>query len=103
LTKESRPSIDALAKVLLYNKKRIRTILVVGYTDNKGVAATNTAISASRAKAVADGLVAAGVARSSVTSSGRGPDDPIADNATAEGRSLNRRVEVRVELVDDGT
>jgi outer membrane protein OmpA-like peptidoglycan-associated protein len=103
LTPASRPSLAVLAKVLLHNKKRIRSVSIIGYTDNKGIAATNTAISERRAKAVADGLVAAGVAQSIVTSAGRGPDNPIADNATAEGRTTNRRVEVRVELTDEGS
>ncbi len=103
MTAASRTSLAALARVLIHNKKRVRSISVVGYTDNKGATSTNTAISEKRAKAVADGLVAAGVEPSTVTSKGRGPENPIADNDTAEGRSLNRRVEVRVDLADDGS
>jgi OOP family OmpA-OmpF porin len=43
-----------------------------------------------------------GVDSSCFISWGRGPDNPIADNDTAEGRNLNRRVEVRYDLADDG-
>jgi outer membrane protein OmpA-like peptidoglycan-associated protein len=102
LTPASAPSIDTLAKVLLHNKDRIRSISVIGFTDNRGAAALNVSLSQQRAKAVADGLIAAGVAASTVTSMGRGPESPIADNATGAGRSANRRVEIRVEFVDAG-
>jgi outer membrane protein OmpA-like peptidoglycan-associated protein len=102
LTHASRPSIEAIAKVLLHNKNRIRSVSVVGFTDNRGAISLNVSISQLRAKTVADGVIAAGVPTSLVTSSGRGPDSPIADNATVEGRSANRRVEVRVEFMDDG-
>ena len=48
-------------------------------------------------KSVADTLVAAGVARDRIVTTGLGPDFPVASNATAAGRQQNRRVEVVIE------
>jgi outer membrane protein OmpA-like peptidoglycan-associated protein len=70
------------------------TVEVVGHTDNTGPAAFNQDLSQRRAAAVADILRGAGVPGRRVIAYGRGPDLPIATNATAEGRTLNRRVEI---------
>jgi peptidoglycan-binding protein ArfA len=71
-------------------------VAVAGYTDSSGSDAINVPLSASRAKAVADGLVSDGVAADAVTSRGAGSADPVADNGTPEGRAQNRRVEITV-------
>lgn len=71
-------------------------LAVVGYTDNTGNDAINVPLSGNRAKAVADALVSGGVPAASVSSSGEGAADPVADNGTAEGRAQNRRVEITV-------
>lgn len=71
-------------------------VAVAGYTDSSGNDAINVPLSASRAKAVADGLVSAGVPADAVTSRGAGSADPVADNGTPEGRAQNRRVEITV-------
>jgi peptidoglycan-binding protein ArfA len=71
-------------------------VAVAGYTDSSGTDAINVPLSASRAKAVADGLVSDGVAAGAVTSRGAGSADPVADNGTPEGRAQNRRVEITV-------
>jgi peptidoglycan-binding protein ArfA len=71
-------------------------VAVTGYTDSSGNDAINLPLSASRAKAVADGLVSDGVAAGAVTSRGAGSADPLADNGTPEGRAQNRRVEITV-------
>jgi outer membrane protein OmpA-like peptidoglycan-associated protein len=68
--------------------------MVEGYTDDVGSVATNEALSLSRAIAVRDYLIAQGVAASKIDVAGRGPENPIADNVTAEGRAQNRRVEI---------
>ncbi|MEY3005207.1 MAG: hypothetical protein RLZZ491_2383 [Pseudomonadota bacterium] len=67
---------------------------VLGHTDNTGSAAYNEDLSARRAQAVAGVLLEEGVAPWRVRALGRGEDDPVASNLTAEGRQLNRRVEV---------
>lgn len=69
------------------------TVEVVGHTDSDGEAAYNMRLSQSRANAVADILVGAGVPRSRVVAYGRGEDQPIASNLTPEGKAKNRRVE----------
>ncbi|MDT5069547.1 MAG: peptidoglycan-binding protein ArfA [Mycobacterium sp.] len=71
-------------------------VTVVGYTDSSGTDAINGPLSASRAKAVADGLISDGVAAGALTSRGAGSADPVADNGTPEGRAQNRRVEITV-------
>src|SRR3546814_13361039 len=71
---------------------------IEGHTDNTGDAAQNRSLSADRARAVADALVALGVVPGRLQSQGFGQDRPVADNATAEGRAQNRRLElVRLE------
>lgn len=69
------------------------TVEVVGHTDSDGEAAYNMRLSQSRASAVADILVGAGVPRARVVAYGRGEDQPIASNLTPEGKAKNRRVE----------
>ena len=65
-----------------------------GYTDSVGTADANLELSRDRARSVADALATAGVDPSRFQLEGHGEDLPIASNETAEGRQLNRRVEV---------
>jgi outer membrane protein OmpA-like peptidoglycan-associated protein len=67
---------------------------VEGYTDSTGNAAANQKLSEARAKAVYDFLRAQGVADTRLAFQGLGPANPVADNATKEGRAKNRRVEI---------
>jgi outer membrane protein OmpA-like peptidoglycan-associated protein len=71
-------------------------MVVEGYTDSQGSAASNQDLSQRRAKAVRDYLVSRGIAGDRITSEGFGPGRPVADNASAEGRANNRRVEIVV-------
>lgn len=69
-----------------------------GYTDNTGNAAANVTLSQKRADAVVAMLKKMGAASTSLVSAkGFGPEWPIADNATPEGRAQNRRVAVNVK------
>ena len=68
--------------------------LVTGHTDTSGDPAMNEMLSSARAAAVRDYLVWAGVAPGRLLAAGRGASEPIADNATAWGRSRNRRIEI---------
>ncbi|HNY30592.1 MAG TPA: OmpA family protein [Fibrobacteria bacterium] len=70
---------------------------IAGFTDNAGKAKTNNVLSAKRAKAVQAYLVKLGVPAKQLTSKGYGPAQPVADNATEEGRAKNRRIEFRVK------
>ena len=67
---------------------------VEGFTDSTGNAATNQKLSTDRAKSVYDFLIAQGVAASRLAFQGMGPSNPVADNATADGKAKNRRVEI---------
>jgi outer membrane protein OmpA-like peptidoglycan-associated protein len=65
-----------------------------GHTDNVGAHDYNVKLSQDRAAAVVAALKTAGVDATRLSSNGFGPDKPIADEATAEGRAKNRRVEL---------
>ncbi|MDR1811981.1 MAG: OmpA family protein, partial [Candidatus Fibromonas sp.] len=65
-----------------------------GHTDNLGKAVTNQKLSENRAKAVVSYLATKGVKMNRMKAVGYGPSLPIADNATEEGRELNRRIEM---------
>jgi outer membrane protein OmpA-like peptidoglycan-associated protein len=83
---------DALTKQDAESK-----ILVEGHTDSQGGASYNQELSQKRAQSVRDYLVTRGMAADRVTSEGFGLTRPIADNASAEGRANNRRVEIIVQ------
>jgi outer membrane protein OmpA-like peptidoglycan-associated protein len=71
-------------------------VQVRGYTDSVGTDAYNQKLSERRAKSVNDWLVKCGISPSRLTSKGFGESDPVASNATPEGRAQNRRVELVV-------
>jgi outer membrane protein OmpA-like peptidoglycan-associated protein len=71
-------------------------VQVEGYTDSVGSDAYNQTLSENRAHAVSDFLTQNGVPAANVTSAGYGKANPVADNSTAQGRSLNRRVNLVV-------
>lgn len=89
-----RPVLDSLASSL--NQHPITTITIIGHTDSTGTDAINNPLSVNRAAAVRDYLVARGVSSQRIAIDGRGSRQPIADNATASGRAMNRRVEIFV-------
>jgi outer membrane protein OmpA-like peptidoglycan-associated protein len=70
------------------------TVQVVGHTDSDGDASYNQGLSERRANAVADVLMNGGVPFSRINAFGRGEDQPVASNLTAEGKAQNRRVEI---------
>ena len=55
------------------------------------------ALSQKRAQSVRDYLVSKGIPQDLVTAQGKGPDEPVADNGSIEGRAQNRRVEIVVQ------
>ena len=72
-----------------------RKILVEGYTDSTGNAARNQTLSQARADVVMNDMIKYGnIPPDRITAAGRGADRPIGDNKTADGRQLNRRVEI---------
>ena len=72
-------------------------IQIVGYTDSTGNYNYNMQLSQQRAQSVATYLTSQGVSGQYLSVKGMGPADPIASNATADGRAQNRRVEVNVD------
>src|SRR5580698_3343063 len=72
-------------------------ITVEGHTDSQGEPGYNQDLSQRRAQSVRDYLVSRGIAADCVTAQGFGLTRPIADNASAEGRANNRRVEIVVQ------
>ncbi|WP_280515223.1 OmpA family protein [Uruburuella testudinis] len=72
------------------------TLTVAGHTDNTGSDAINEPLSQRRAQAVAGYLNQRGVATSRLSTVGYGSRQPVASNATAEGRAQNRRVEILI-------
>jgi len=71
-------------------------VQVEGYTDSTGSDELNEKLSNNRAGAVKDFLVGQGVSMNNISAQGFGKNDPVADNATAAGRSQNRRVNLVV-------
>ncbi|GIX34770.1 MAG: hypothetical protein KatS3mg126_0549 [Lysobacteraceae bacterium] len=71
-------------------------VLIEGHTDDRGSANLNQVLSQRRAEAVRQALIEEGVDPGRLTAVGLGEDHPVADNATAEGRARNRRVDIIV-------
>lgn len=90
----SREILDSLASVALRCDRF--NIEVAGHTDNQGARELNMELSQQRADAVADYLVAQGVARARLTARGYGPDRPRSNNTSAGGQAANRRIEFYV-------
>jgi outer membrane protein OmpA-like peptidoglycan-associated protein len=84
-----------LIKRVATSAAHARLIVCVGYTDNLGARSVNLALGLARARAVCAKLRALGV-HATFKAESRGPERPCASNATARGRALNRRVEVRI-------
>lgn len=72
------------------------TVTIIGHTDSSGSDAVNDPLSVQRANSTRDYLVARGVSPSRLLTQGRGSREPVASNATADGRAQNRRVEMFV-------
>jgi outer membrane protein OmpA-like peptidoglycan-associated protein len=87
--------LDTVAAILVSHPE-IEKLRIEGHTDNRGDASYNLDLSQRRAEAVAAYLVKKGVARERLEPKGLGPAQPIADNATKEGRAKNRRVEFKI-------
>lgn len=91
LTEQAQVILDSVAKKLQdFPDVRVR---IVGHTDNTGTEALNANLSIRRAESVKRYLVAQGIAENRLETAGRGDREPIATNATEEGRAQNRRIE----------
>lgn len=93
LTTTSKNELQKLINIMKQNTDV--SIDVQGYTDNTGNDAINNPLSVKRAQSVANYLTSNGVQYAQLKNvNGYGSSNPVADNATAEGRQKNRRVEV---------
>ena len=89
--------LDRVAQVLSAYPQT--TILIAGHTDSTGSDAYNQQLSERRAQSVKNALVQRGIAAGRIQAVGYGESSPIADNSTEYGRQQNRRVEVRINPV----
>jgi outer membrane protein OmpA-like peptidoglycan-associated protein len=92
LKPEAAPVIALMVKLLKDNATL--KVAIEGHTDNIGGAEYNQKLSEARARTVVEAVVAGGIARERLSGVGIGAARPVADNATAEGRAKNRRVEL---------
>jgi outer membrane protein OmpA-like peptidoglycan-associated protein len=92
LSTQAAPRLDKLANFL--KQFPDRKLLIEGYTDSVGGDSYNQELSDRRAQAVRDALVQRGVETRRITARGYGKAYPVADNASPEGRAMNRRVEI---------
>ena len=83
--------INQIADAL--NQSKDLKLQIVGHTDNDGDDAKNLLLSKKRAAAVKVKLLSMGIAGNRLTTDGKGENQPIADNTSAEGKAQNRRVE----------
>ena len=91
---DSNARLDTYANFL--KKHANYSAKIVGYTDSRGSKSYNKKLSLRRATAVMQALVARGVNSEQLTAAGMGEANPVADNATAEGRAQNRRIEAEL-------
>lgn len=94
------PTLNEVASVLAQYPKTY--IDVLGHTDSDGSDAYNQGLSERRASAVAAYLSSHGVQSARIATRGYGKTQPIASNATEEGKAANRRVEIKIAPVTEG-
>ena len=93
------PTLNDVASVLAQYPKTY--IDVLGHTDSDGSDAYNQTLSERRARSVADYLIGRGVQSARIGTRGYGEPQPIASNATEEGKAANRRVEIKIAPVTE--
>jgi OOP family OmpA-OmpF porin len=97
LTSEDKSMLSTVASKLSKDAPNAKLSLV-GFTDSVGSDAYNLKLSERRAMSVANYLVASGVPQANIVAvGGMGEADPVADNASADGRAMNRRVVIAVD------
>lgn len=93
LPSRSYSELADLVEMMKY--KPNQKLIIEGHTDNTGDAVKNQALSLARAESMKSYLVKHGISDSRISTVGYGDTKPIADNSTAEGRSKNRRTEIK--------
>ena len=97
LTPSDKQRLDTIATRLKKEAPSAR-LSVTGHTDSVGRDGYNQKLSERRAHSVTDYLISSGIPRATFVSVvGAGESQPVADNATAEGRAMNRRTEIKIQ------
>ena len=99
LTDQAKGNIEKLSTIL--NKYPDTNILIEGHTDSTGTTEYNQKLSEQRAASVSSFAISKGVTGTRFSAVGYGENQPIAPNATADGRRQNRRVEIAIFANDD--
>lgn len=97
LTAPAKAALGRVASLLDQRSGLRATVIIAGFTDNRGGARANRALSLARADAIRDYLTEHGVDGGHLKAVGRGETSPVAANATAAGRAANRRIEFTVQ------
>jgi len=92
LNSADKAKLDQMAMAL--KQSAVAKVKIEGHADSSGDAGRNQTLSENRANAVKDYLVMKGIDASRITTSGKGSDVPVGDNATDAGRAQNRRAEI---------
>jgi len=94
LTPTGKAILDQMAAAM--QKMAGKKVEIIGHTDDRGLRESNIALSQARADAVKLYFGSKGIDLASLSTSGQGPDRPVASNDSADGRARNRRIEFRV-------
>lgn len=103
LEPQQRRYVQKIGFVLNDNQGAWERMVIQGHTDYRGTDAVNQELSEGRAKSVRDAIVAAGVNPDLVSHEGLGESQPLAQGRDAESLSKNRRVEIKIEGVQENT
>jgi len=95
IQRRSHSILNDVIKVMEANPQ-IEELDIIGHTSSEGSKKHNQELSRDRAQAVKQYLLDHGLTEDRLTSQGKGPSEPIADNDTEEGREANRRVEFKI-------
>jgi len=96
IDQKSEENIEKFADFIKKNSNY--TLNIIGHTSTKGDENLNKKLSEKRAKAVKLALIDLGVSENSMTTEGRGESDPIVEDESADGKLLNRRVEIEITI-----
>ena len=94
LKPEGRQVLDQVAAQV--DQVNLETLIATGHTDSIGTEAYNQGLSERRANSVKEYLVSKGIDSNRIYVEGKGESQPVASNATREGRAQNRRVEIEI-------
>ncbi len=96
IEKSSYQQLDQISTIL---KECSSNIIIDGYSDNRGSAKYNQRLSQQRANKVKLYLISKGIDKKSIKAFGHGAENPIASNATKQGREQNRRIEFTIKRI----